>query len=376
MPSDLRDDLSMEAPSPSRRLDMERVWERGLLLRRRKHALVAAVGVASVVVLVAGGIGLTRLDRSDRRPPVAATESPEARTPEDPEQQLARLRDELYSQLRELRSVLTSTTAQRDELLGRLDSLRESGESEKARALERELEDLDERIADIADEIDQTQERIAAVTARIIGDRRFGSSGGWINASPEGPITTGGYVFSDLELRTGPQADPAEESTRVILRGRIGFVDGYPGVRLCTWTVFDRRGDEIGAATSEFSAAGESLGTIKDRIDVDGTPHRVDIECSNERLDNPNGRFSFSNIQVTRAPTQWPEFEVSFRYRWQGRGEPSFQNCEITVYDGDDVVLEKVMQDFSTSGRQGRSSFRIVRASGDPARATISCTPL
>lgn len=375
MPSDLRHELSTEAPSPSRRLYMERVWERGLQLRRRKHVLVAAVGVASVVVLVAGGLGLNRLDRNDVPPPVAATETPEhSRTPEDPEQQLVRLRGELYSQLRELRAILTSMTSQRDELLRDLESLSDAGDTEKARALERQVEALAERIAELADEIEQTQERIADVTARIIGDRRFGSSGRWIDAA-RGPISTGGYVFSDLELRTAPQADPAEESDRVILRGRIGFVDGYPGVRLCTWAVFDRRGDEIGAATNEFLAAGPSSGLIKDRIDVDGTPHRVGIECSEERLDNPDGRFVFTDIEVENVPSR-NEFEVTTRYKWQGKGDPSAQTCEITVYEDEGEVLESAKQTMVANRHKGRLTFRVVRASGDPARATIACTPL
>lgn len=374
MPSDLRHELWTEAPSPSRLLDMEHVWERGLQLRRRKHTVAVAVGVASVVVLVAGGLGLTRLDRNDEPPPVAATESPEnPRSPGAPEQQLARVRAELYSQLRELRAVLRPVTEQRDELLRVLESSNLG--HEKRAQLERRVEVLEARIAQLADEIEQTQERTAAVTARIIGERRFGSSGRWIDAAPEGPISTGGYVFSDLELRTAPQTDSAEEFGRTVLRGRIGFVDGYPGMRLCTWTVFDRRGDEIGDATNQFSAAGPSSGIIKDRIDVDGTPHRVDIECSEERLDNPDGRFVFTDIEVENVPSR-NEFEVTTRYEWQGKGDPSAQTCEITVYEDEGEVLESAKQNVVVSRHKGRLTFRVVRASGNPARATITCTPL
>lgn len=63
----------------------------------------------------------------------------------------------------------------------------------------------------------------------------------WASAA-NGAITTGGYVFSELEMKKSPEVDTIPVMRRLALRGRYGFVDGYPGRQTCTWEVFSDSG--------------------------------------------------------------------------------------------------------------------------------------
>ena len=276
MPFDLRHELSKEAPAPAGPLDMSSVWERGMRLRRRKHAL-AVVGIAVVAGIAAGALGITQLDRDNGPPPVAATERPEdSPSPEDPEEQLARVRAELYSQLRELRTVLKSLNAQRDELLGKVDALREAGEPEKARVLEREVEALDGRIADVADEIEQTQERAAAVTSRIIEERRPSAESGYVfvyfqdrNSDAYSyesyepyprrvpPATTAGLIEATLtELVRGPSAQERRDGAASVFTDEtariVRSVTLHDGTAIVDFEMFFDRVPQV--TTSEGGA--------------------------------------------------------------------------------------------------------------------------
>jgi hypothetical protein len=189
-----------------------------------------------------------------------------------------------------------------------------------------------------------------------------------------GAIKTGGYVFSDLQLRLAKQNDETSTKDRAVLRGQIGFVDGYPGNRVCTWTVVDGSGKAIGSVTSEFLAMGESVGTIKDRIDVDGKPEDIEIDCSKKRLDNPHGHFDISAVSVEKIGRD--DFEVHFSYEWIGGGEPTAQRCHVTVYADDGSVLEQSSRGFLTSRHAWKSYFQARNIDGDPTDATVTCRAL
>lgn len=198
----------------------------------------------------------------------------------------------------------------------------------------------------------------------------------WVRAS-EGPISTGGYVFSELRLGFAATNDTAAGPSYATLTGRIDFEDGFPGVKICTWRIWDGQDRLIGSAEHPFSALGPSTGLIKDRIDVTGVPSRVGITCSEDRLDDPSGAFSFTEIAVSRSANQGVDFDVSFIYEWEGLGVPSPQECVTTLYGPSGRRLFSTEQRFSAGQGPARSAFGIdAPTDADrPESAEIECQP-
>ena len=211
-----------------------------------------------------------------------------------------------------------------------------------------------------------------------------GTSGGsdWIPAA-DGAITTGGYVFSELEMQVSPKVDTIPIMRRLALRGRLGFVDGYPGKQTCTWEVFDDAGGLLGSATNTFMAAGPRRGMIKDRIDFDGDePAYVDIRCDGKRLDDPRGEMRISDIgfkQDYDSKTGPGGVQVMFTYRWEGEGDPVPLTCRVQVFGPEGRSLIRTSRGLIASGPgPGRGSFSIreIEMEQDPTSATIDCAPM
>lgn len=202
---------------------------------------------------------------------------------------------------------------------------------------------------------------------------------GWKDASDE-PIATGGYVFSNLQVRLAPQVDPSATLDRAVIRGDIGFVDGYPGKKVCTWEVVDADGDVIGSATSEFMAAGPSSGMIKDRVDVGGEPESVRVFCGDERLDDPQGHFEFgaAKIETTADGDDRENLTVRAPATWIGQGDPTPQRCLVSLLDESGQVLMEEERGYTSVGRKPKNAvFRIQAARSVRQRAVdaqIECS--
>lgn len=202
----------------------------------------------------------------------------------------------------------------------------------------------------------------------------------WVPAS-DGPIRTDGFIFRDLEMRIAPQVDPTATLRRLVLRGRIDFADGFPGKKMCTWDVLDAEGRVIGSATSSFLAAGPVSGLIKDRIDFDGEPTSVDIQCGGPRLDDPDGRMVISDISLEAGYSSSTGAEgagllVRFRYAWEGEGDPVPLLCDVEVFDSEGRFLARTTKRLVAAGKGPNNTwFHLKELDMDqgPDSATIDC---
>lgn len=169
MPSDLHDDLTAVAPTPSRSLDTSAVWKRGLRLRRRRQVLLGAASVATAAVAVVAALAVPRFDKGgEPRPAVGPSH-----TSEDADEHLLELRDELRSQLYELRQRESQLLEVRRSLMAQLSELEAQVDDERGRVLEEKVDAFDDRLGELTDEIDQMERRLALLNARLISQRRF-----------------------------------------------------------------------------------------------------------------------------------------------------------------------------------------------------------
>ena len=199
-----------------------------------------------------------------------------------------------------------------------------------------------------------------------------------ISAS-DGPISTGGYLFKDLYFMAGGHYDPTSGTDHISLHGYFGPEDAFPGQKICTWTVYDAGGDEIGSARGAFTAQVRGRGTIKDTLVVTGWPHRIAIDCSGERLDNPSGHFNIWRVKPSQEDPPSNEIVVHFRYDWVGGGKPSPQMCEISVFAGDGSLILRSENGFTAMDPSAHpGEFRVGRNRSDkePSSADISCLPI
>lgn len=205
----------------------------------------------------------------------------------------------------------------------------------------------------------------------------------WTDVSQES-IETGGYVFSNIEMRTAPQVDASTDLERVVIRGDIGWSNGFPGKRECSFRVYDDKGEVIGTAAGSFMAPAPTSGIIKDRIDVSGRPRGINISCADVRLDDPSGHFSFGDVSIedgnAREPTGEQELVAVVRYTWQGRGDPSPQSCTITARDrSGDYLFERTVGLIAMDGEPHRTRFRFLAPEWARTRveqADINCRAL
>lgn len=168
MPSGLEKDLAAAAPKPSRSMDMGRVWLRGLHLRRRRQISMAALSGAAIVVATTTVVWLQGFDGDGApRPAVAPT-----MTAEDPEQRLIELRNEIRSQVAELRERRARLVETRRQLMEDAVSLQDAGQDSEVRQLEGRIDALDEKLADLSREIDEARARLSAIDARLLQEGR------------------------------------------------------------------------------------------------------------------------------------------------------------------------------------------------------------
>lgn len=153
----------------------------------------------------------------------------------------------------------------------------------------------------------------------------------------------------------------------------------FPGIRNCTITVYDRRGEVVGKRVLErVYKMSPGAGTLGKEVAVPGTASSADVSCG-ERLDDPNGRYEITNIAVKRSRIDSEELLVSFDSKWTGATDVTgIATCKLTVYDGGTVVLQEDTT-YSSEG-QSASSVQIPLMlpsgySGTPTSADVSCSP-
>lgn len=199
---------------------------------------------------------------------------------------------------------------------------------------------------------------------------------GWTPLS-QPPIRTEGYVFSKLAIKVTPD-DDGPTSKNAALRGRITFEDSFPGKRTCRFSLLDSDGEIVGESTSDLLAAGASSGVIKDTIPVEGKPVSADIECSAERLDDPDGFLRFRRVSVERdSGTERGFFARSRSVTWEGDGDLTPQRCTISVLESDGELLFKKRSGYVAAGEVPRVvEFRFTAPSWAVDRvadATVQC---
>ncbi|MGH2749267.1 MAG: hypothetical protein ACRDK3_00055 [Actinomycetota bacterium] len=201
-------------------------------------------------------------------------------------------------------------------------------------------------------------------------------------ASSEGTQTLLNYTFSDIEV--GDSVDPVSGETRQGI-AEVAFTYGwasnaFPGWHRCTFVVRDQDGSAVGEKSHEF--AGLNPGDRSETtVDIVGDPARADISCSTDRLDDPSGRYEFSNVRVTSSAFQvseGQEYDVRFDVQWIGASAlPAPSECEVALYGSDGNVLFRVQSVVGGAGRlKENGRLRVIpppSVDEEPTDARIAC---
>lgn len=179
--------------------------------------------------------------------------------------------------------------------------------------------------------------------------------------------------------------DPSRE--RVNVHFEVSWEPGgFPGTRLCEWTVYGPQGEPIGRATSTLTSMESNEDEIYKQMYVEAG-RKIGgsrVVCEPERLDDPSGRFEFSQI-ATRAPSSnlASDMDVMFTHAWHGDGMPTPQRCEIGIFDESGTLLFTSLRNFHSVGADSMSSNFSIEAPPEykgenlsSTSAAIRCKPI
>lgn len=164
MPPDLERELHELAPRPSGTVDVDRLWERGIRLRRGRRMMLIAVAASAIVVL---GAGVTAIDLNRDQPSRDLAIAPTATNTSSDHGDLEALEQRLASQRRSIREQRQALRKTRAELHRLLTTVRDA---EKQRLIERDLVRLDERRDDLDLLMRELNQQLRTLRTRA-GDR-------------------------------------------------------------------------------------------------------------------------------------------------------------------------------------------------------------
>lgn len=189
-----------------------------------------------------------------------------------------------------------------------------------------------------------------------------------------------GYKLKDFGVQhLFPVENPeSPELARVHYRA-YWLGDRYPGVRRCTFTVTGSDGEEIGAITGLVDDIEPGQMYNLEDVEIDAIPRSVDVSCDPDRVDDAEGRFIFTDIELVR--TESDSLEVRATRRWDGGEMPALQNCVVRLFGpGGAVVAEEGHTLSAPSTERKNEVVRSFRRDDNPAldaaeTAEIDCVP-
>ena len=154
------------------------------------------------------------------------------------------------------------------------------------------------------------------------------------------------YVFSNFEVGSVQYVNDQPHLEVEYATAWSG--QAFPGWRSCTITARDGGGASLGERIYEvvdLSSAPSVKSTLiplKNRSDA-AKVEKVTAECSSERLDDAQGRYSFSDVNFTRndeVSKDLRSFDVSFDASWSGdAGLAGIARCTLVGRDSEGVTL-------------------------------------
>lgn len=213
----------------------------------------------------------------------------------------------------------------------------------------------------------------------LIAELRESARPRWTPLSQE-PIRTHGYIFKNLRARFTRNAGDPSAGT-VAVRGHIGFEAGFAGQRECRFEIYDHHDELVASATKSFLAMERGPGVLIDSMDVRGVPNRLDVSCSQQRLDDPTNRIELGPVKIEKQRGTERRFSASARFSWERDATTSAQKCTLTIFDAAGEVLKKVKHGLLS--REGTASriltidFTAPRGKEDEVTsAEITCGPM
>jgi hypothetical protein len=187
------------------------------------------------------------------------------------------------------------------------------------------------------------------------------------------------YTFRDLSVTyaTTPVLDTLD-----ISHGRIHYsvgwaMENFPGTHNCVWRVYDDSNRLIGERSAFLTTMQASYDSPSyTDVPISGEPASADVSCDERRLDDPNGRYRFSEVAASASSDRRASVDVEARTEWLGVGKPTPQTCSITVTDpnGQQLFTDTVNY-FSLAPGVSPITFHVgpKELSKKPGDASISC---
>jgi hypothetical protein len=185
-------------------------------------------------------------------------------------------------------------------------------------------------------------------------------------------------------LRVTREQDPntgRSEQARVTFAPRW-MSDDFPGTRPCTWTVRDGEGTVLAQATANLTAMAPTTSDVYKEMDIPSgsMPASASVVCG-ERLDDPSGSYSISNIRLSQPSRLGADIDVSFNHTWNGSGLPTPQTCVITITDSGGNAMFSNKRGFFAAGTEPQEGAFPVEAPPEAKQrlseadsASISCS--
>lgn len=205
--------------------------------------------------------------------------------------------------------------------------------------------------------------------------------------------SSNGYELSEFSIQhLSPVEDPDSTTLARIHYGVAWPEDHYPGARRCKFTLYGSDDTELGSTNEVLEEIGPQASGYFTDVDVDTTAGWLAISCEPERIDDPDGRFSFSDIKLVRDNYQGgyvegqvsegdaaSQLKVVATRAWDGGALPAWQSCVVRLLGrSGDVLLaqEFTMHADGTERREGIRTFRDDPGLDAAERAEIECTPI
>ena len=227
-------------------------------------------------------------------------------------------------------------------------------------------------MAQLARRPDLPRPRVAATPPAVTMDPALRTAEArWVEGQPSEPSD---YVFEDIGVTHTPPRDAEDFEASPV----VAFVtyrsywsgDTAPGVRKCTWTVFGKAGEVVGARRSLYEAAGAFPQRNWVDVEVRTEAATATIACSGKRLDDPAGRYVFSEGRWIDDST------LVYRTRWKGGRHAGVAHCIASAFEAGGT---EVARDVFTLGVEQPSDVEIAFSRGRPelaVRALLTCEPL